>query len=133
MGFWHRTLRKDGHFASITTYLHISQKKKVLLHCQELRQEFGDAGWLKNIEFSQGMSLGSDFPVTAKSHPDFAALIENYYDNDIENEHMRKGGDNAEFGFGHCGLPLILDHNTPNNSIASSVGRDRGGQMGNTR
>ena len=31
---------------------------------------------------------------------------------------MKKGGKDAHFGFGECGLPLVLDHNTPNNSLA---------------
>jgi hypothetical protein len=99
----------------ISTY---KSEEKVQRHCEELRQRCGNAGWFKKIEFSHGMSLGPDFQVTPESHPDFAALIEKYYDNEIENEHMKKGGENARFGFGQCALPLILDHNTPNNSIA---------------
>jgi hypothetical protein len=99
----------------ISTY---KSEEKVQQHCRELRQSRGEAGWFGKIEFSQGMSLGPESRVTAESHPEFARLIEDYYDRDIENNHIRKGGDTARFGFGHCGLPLILDHNTPNNSIA---------------
>jgi hypothetical protein len=93
-------------------------EEKVQGHSEELRQSLGDAGWFKKIEFSHGMSLGPESQITSTTHPHFAALIEKYYDDEIENEHMRKGGENARFGFGQCALPLILDHNTPNNSIA---------------
>ena len=32
---------------------------------------------------------------------------------------MEKGGtDDSKYGFAACGLPLVLHHNTPNNSIA---------------
>jgi hypothetical protein len=82
--------------------------------CAELR----DVEWFQKIEFSEGMRLEADFPVTKMTHPDFAELIEEYYDDSIENEHMKRGGENARYGFGRCGLPLVLDHNTPNNSIA---------------
>ncbi|MBI4963167.1 MAG: hypothetical protein HY913_07820 [Desulfomonile tiedjei] len=40
-----------------------------------------------------------------------------YYDSSVEDEHMRKGGTNAKRGFAGCALPLVLNHNTPNNSV----------------
>jgi len=33
--------------------------------------------------------------------------------------HMQKGKTpDAKYGYGDCGLPVILHHNTPNNSLA---------------
>ena len=44
---------------------------------------------------------------------------EKYYDHDIHDEHFEKGGTtDARYGYAACGLPLVLYHNTPNNSIA---------------
>ena len=44
---------------------------------------------------------------------------EKYYDHDIYDEHFAKGGTtDARYGYAACGLPLVLYHNTPNNSIA---------------
>jgi hypothetical protein len=45
--------------------------------------------------------------------PAMEALCKNYYDAALEDEH--KG--NATFGYKDCRLPLVLTHNTPNNSI----------------
>lgn len=55
------------------------------------------------------------------------ALIENteinnfmikYFDPSIVDGHFKEGKhDNPHLGFNECGLPLILNHNTPNNSI----------------
>jgi hypothetical protein len=45
-------------------------------------------------------------------------LIETYYDSDIEDEHTKMGGTNIKYGFAGCGLPLVLNHNTPNNSLS---------------
>jgi hypothetical protein len=49
----------------------------------------------------------------------FEALIEKYYDPSIFDVHMQKGGTpDGKFGYADCGLPLVLHHNTPNNSLA---------------
>ncbi|MFO0901200.1 MAG: hypothetical protein U0836_27555 [Pirellulales bacterium] len=48
-------------------------------------------------------------------------LIEHpkYYDHDLFDEHFEKGGtEDARYGYADCGLPLVLHHNTPNNSVA---------------
>jgi hypothetical protein len=75
-------------------------------------------GWFDRVDFTYGMVLPRDLPITAEQYGDFLKLVETYYDDSIETKHLKKGGDNARLGFGHCALPLVLDHNTPNNSIA---------------
>lgn len=40
-----------------------------------------------------------------------------YYDKELENKHTEEGGCDVKLGFGNCALPLILHHNTPNNSV----------------
>jgi hypothetical protein len=78
----------------------------------------GEGNWFKRVEFSSGTLLQRDFPIRPEDHPDFIGLVEKYYDDVIETKHVKKGGDNARLGFGQCALPLVLEHNTPNNSIA---------------
>ncbi len=46
------------------------------------------------------------------------ALIEACYDPGIEDRHTEIGGTDVKYGFAQCGLPLILSHNTPNNSLS---------------
>ncbi|MFN7138129.1 MAG: hypothetical protein ACK4UN_02200, partial [Limisphaerales bacterium] len=46
-----------------------------------------------------------------------AFLTENYRADELEDEHTKKGGGGIKFGYGNCGLPVVLSHNTPNNSI----------------
>ena len=52
--------------------------------------------------------------------PQFLALADKYYDPSIESEkHLRECGiDNLKRGYAACSLPLVLEHNTPNNSLA---------------
>jgi hypothetical protein len=44
-------------------------------------------------------------------------LIETYYDATLEDQHTKLGGEDVKYGFARCGLPLVLSHNTPNNSL----------------
>lgn len=93
----------------------------------DVRAESGAGGWFRAVELSAGMRLPGEFAVTATTHPPFGELIRAYYDDSIEDEHMRKGGEDARYGFGKCGLPLVLEHNTPNNSLALLWAETEGG------
>ena len=43
----------------------------------------------------------------------FDALLHTYYDESVEDEHKGR----IVHGYSECGLPLVLPHNTPNNSV----------------
>ena len=75
-------------------------------------------GWFERVLFSYGMILGEDFPVDEVRHGEFLRLVQTYYDDSIETEPIKLGGEDARRGFGKCALPLILAHNAPNNAIA---------------
>lgn len=45
-------------------------------------------------------------------------LVNKYYDPSIEDDSTRKGGTDLKYGFAQCGLPLVLSHNTPNNTLS---------------
>lgn len=47
----------------------------------------------------------------------FAKLLKDYYDPSLVDRHKSKGGDSVMFGYANCALPLVLHHNTPNNSV----------------
>jgi hypothetical protein len=49
--------------------------------------------------------------------PDFDLLVESYYDGANESSSTALGGTDLKYGFAGGALPLILSHNTPNNSI----------------
>jgi hypothetical protein len=48
---------------------------------------------------------------------EFDQLVDTYYDSDNETDSTRLGGTDLKYGFAGCGLPVVLNHNTPNNSI----------------
>lgn len=48
----------------------------------------------------------------------FNQLMKDYFDDSIIDVHYKKGKcDKPYLGFNECSLPLVLNHNTPNNSI----------------
>ena len=87
------------------------------LHLSEyLGRLFGDRyPW--SIHVCQ--SLNNDICVTETRDLAFCALQNQdaHYDPDIEDEHTKKGDGTVRFGFDNCALPVVLAHNTPNNSV----------------
>jgi len=49
--------------------------------------------------------------------PDFDVLIDSHYDDENENSSTALGGTDLKYGFAGGALPLVLSHNTPNNSV----------------
>jgi hypothetical protein len=84
--------------------------------------------WFPGVQPSFGMILSNDLKITASGAPDFWPLIQKYYDPAVRSTHTDKGGtDDVRLGFGSCALPLVLEHNTPNDSIALIWGETSGG------
>lgn len=88
-------------------------------------------GWTKEIRFSYGTTLPEGLPIDyfADRFSNFIALTQKYYDPIIRTEHTDVGGKpHLGLGYGGCALPLVLDHNTPNNSVALLWADTEGGE-----
>ena len=85
----------------------------------EVRQEFNAMG-LKNISFTFGLLLPTKIKYGNEVDDEFVRLCQEYYNDAIEGdgEHGGQSGIKEKmFGYGQCGLPIVLEHNTPNNSL----------------
>ncbi|MGQ0552232.1 MAG: phosphoribosyltransferase-like protein [Planctomycetota bacterium] len=76
-----------------------------------------EAEFRAQVEVVPVQILDERLRISASSTEPFVQLVEKYYDPAIEDEHTKKGGTNVKYGFSACGLPLVLHHNTPNNSL----------------
>lgn len=97
-----------------------SAQQRVRESIEAASEAFASAGW-SSVEVSFGMVLPERLPLRADSEEDaeFVALARKYYDPAIQTDHTSVGGvDRIDLGYGGCALPLVLEHNTPNNSIA---------------
>jgi len=64
-------------------------------------------------------SVPAKIKLSRDSHEEFTKIVEKYYDPSVFDVHMQKGGSqDAKFGYADCGLPVVLHHNAPNNSLA---------------
>jgi hypothetical protein len=83
--------------------------------CHDLRQQSGLSIPTKVVVVQ---SLPESITVTPARDRDLFSILPDYFDPAIINEHYRKGKVNFPFlGFDECALPVVLSHNTPNNSI----------------
>ena len=100
----------------------------------EAKQALESDGWARAVHASFGTVLPADLPIHAVDgrHEAFVRLTQTYYDPKIRTKHTDVGGaTHLGLGYGECGLPLVLEHNTPNNAVAllwaETDGGDRGG------
>ncbi|OAI12785.1 hypothetical protein A1507_18625 [Methylomonas koyamae] len=93
-------------------YLASSKAKETIF--QELKS-YGQVS--DNFLFSTSFSyvLPPNIVVNDNAEQEFVSWITGNYDDSIESEHTKE---NIWYGYKQCGLPLVLAHNTPNNSIA---------------
>ena len=63
--------------------------------------------------------LPSTLRIPPSSTEPFVSIVNNtrYYDSSLEDESTKKGGTDLRFGYAAGSLPVILHHNTPNNSL----------------
>lgn len=72
--------------------------------------------------------IGDSLKVTKDTDEEFIRLLKKYTDGSVLDEHYKKGKhDEYYLGFNECALPLVLGHNTPNNSVLLLwIGEDNG-------
>lgn len=116
-------------------YIASSAAAQAIGERQELAKDAlaGD-GWAKAVHISFGTVLPTDLPLGVVEGRDdaFIKLTQAYYDPIIRTKHTDVGGvEHLGLGYGGCALPLVLDHNTPNNAVAllwaETAGGDRDG------
>lgn len=81
----------------------------------------GVGSWHSRINFTFGHILPINLPLTSGPPDQFLELAKSdkYYNQVLnENPHNKEGGVvDIRLGYAECALPLILEHNTPNNSL----------------
>lgn len=83
------------------------------------KDSFDHAQWT-SVDFTFGYIFPESLPLEAgRGDGPFMSLTRKYYNAGIETDHTKVGGTKGiGLGYGGCALPVILEHNTPNNSVA---------------
>ena len=76
-------------------------------------------GSKKQIKLHVILTLSEDVKISKNKEQNLFDLIENpkYFDDSADDKHIEIGGSSLKYGFSKCLLPVVLSHNTPNNSI----------------
>ena len=103
------------------------------------RVEFADKNWQEksfaSFEITESLLLPPELKMTAASDDAMLEICDAYYDDHLY-QRLKKhcdeaGQDNMKRGYANCTLPLILEHNTPNNSIPL-LWAETPGELGHT-
>lgn len=137
-----RSLQHSGAFAEDWTLVvhHLVMTRKAVDHLtkaiDQVRQGYvgppdeRPLPWFHDFKVTHCLLYEDDIQLGIGS--DFDRLTRNYYDERIETKATRKGGvDHLGRGYADCALPLVLDHNTPNNSVGLLWAESPGGDFKN--
>jgi hypothetical protein len=84
-----------------------------------LPQRFPEGGGPGRFTITFGHRYDQNIVVADADEPSFIALTKKYFDHALVTPHTATGGSpDLWLGYAECRLPIILDHNTPNNSFA---------------
>ncbi len=72
-----------------------------------------------SVEFKVVCKLGSQVPLDKSQDAAFFELMadDRYFDPEADDEHAAVGGTTKRYGYANGRLPIVLSHNTPNNSV----------------
>jgi hypothetical protein len=70
---------------------------------------------LISVEATYSMVLKQAIVISDESPSELVAFVKKYYGKSCQSTHTNE---DIWFGYKQCGLPLVLEHNTPNNSVA---------------
>lgn len=82
---------------------------------KEYQEELNRQSIQIKFNATYSMVLNQSIVINDNSEPSLVGVLKKYYGHTCQDEHT---GEDIWFGYKQCGLPLVLDHNTPNNSVA---------------
>lgn len=86
----------------------------------EIERLLGELQFSKGaVSFEVVCRLGPDAPLDDTRDVDMLNLArqDRYFDPSVDDEHAAVAGTSKRLGYAECRLPLVMSHNTPNNSI----------------
>ena len=126
-------LFEEGWILGVHHYVASSHAARAIKGCVQSAANAGEfpQDWAQETYSTFGMVLPDDLPININQevHQEFIRLTRTYYDPVIRTKHTDVGGTtHLGLGYGGCALPLVLEHNTPNNSVALLWAETEGGE-----
>jgi hypothetical protein len=115
----HRAGLVDPSHYEVFLLLYVATRQAID-HIEYWAERFTSENGYKPLQMRVIHVLEHDVAVNASAEPHIERLVnrERYYDSRAETTHTRVGGTtDVRHGFANCALPVVLSHNTPNNSL----------------
>lgn len=109
----------DTSHCEVFLLLYVATKQAVD-HIEYWAGRFTSENNYKPIQIKVICPIGSSYSLNNEEDAELLGFLEKekYYDQSASDAHTQVGGtDNVRMGFAGCALPVVLSHNTPNNSI----------------
>lgn len=94
--------------------------RQAIDHIEYWSERFTSENGYKPLQVRVLCQIERDWALTIALPPGLQSLLENdrYRDQSVVDKHFLVGGTtDARLGFAGCALPVVLSHNTPNNSV----------------
>lgn len=94
--------------------------RQAIDHIEYWSERFTTDRGFKPLQVRVLCPIESEVSLSKDQDPKLQALLSNpnYYNNSVVDKHFKVGGtEDASLGFAGCALPVVLGHNTPNNSV----------------
>jgi hypothetical protein len=94
--------------------------RQAIDHIEYWSERFTSENGYKPLQVRVLCPIEPEIALTRDANVNLQTLLENtsYYDERATDKHIAVGGtSDARLGFAGCALPVVLSHNTPNNSI----------------
>jgi hypothetical protein len=108
---------KDFHLV-VHHYLASAHAARTIPERAQVAAQERASDWYPSAEYRFGAMLPATLPVSKGAEPDFLQLLDDHYNPSIMTPSMKVGGEDGRLGFAQCGLPIVLEHNTPNNTVS---------------
>lgn len=111
----------EGYHLHIHHYVSSDQARSALdERVRDAKQRWKQA-WFGKVDITEGLRLPPDLKLAEPRDAAMLDLGDRYYDHALYErlkEHCDENGQSdMKRGYANCALPIVLDHNTPNNSI----------------
>lgn len=109
----------DPDYYEVYLLLYVATRQAID-HIEYWSERFTSERGLKPLRLHVLHPIEKDVALSQAQDPEIMSMLETpkYYDGKASDRHIAIGGTaDARFGFADCSLPLVLSHNTPNNSV----------------
>lgn len=108
----------DPSYYEVFLVLYVATRQAID-HIEYWSERFTSEYGYKPLQLRVLCKLEPNLALTENPTSSIAELLakEKYFDTRANDKHMQVGGADGRLGFANCALPVVLFHNTPNNSV----------------